>query len=58
MTKKQLEKLLRKEGFSVVHGGNHDLWRKEGFPVIPVPRHSGDIPKGTLNIILKSAGLK
>ena len=25
---------------------------------IPVPNHKGDIPKGTLNSILKQAGLK
>jgi len=25
---------------------------------IPVPNHKGDIPKGTLNNILKQAGLK
>ena len=25
---------------------------------LPVPNHKGDIPKGTLNNILKQAGLK
>ncbi len=25
---------------------------------IPVPKHKGDIPKGTINNILKQAGLK
>jgi len=25
---------------------------------VPVPNHKGDIPKGTLNSILKLAGLK
>ena len=25
---------------------------------VPVPNHKGDIPKGTLNKILKEAGLK
>jgi len=33
-----------------------DITRKSGS--IPVPNHKGDIPKGTLNNILKQAGLK
>lgn len=33
-----------------------DTTRKSGN--IPVPNHKGDIPKGTLNNILKQAGLK
>ena len=55
MTKRNLEKLLRQAGFEKHSGGGHDLWKKSGFPPIPVPRHKGDIPKGTLNSILKAA---
>ena len=57
MTKLELEKLLRKAGFQKRSGGKHDIWIKSGFPPIPVPRHRGDIPMGTLKNILKAAGL-
>ena len=58
MTKLELEKLLRQSGFLQRHGGNHDIWVKTGFPPIPVPRHKGDIPTGTMKKILKIAGLE
>ncbi len=53
-----MEKLLRKAGFIKHSGGKHDIWIKSGFPPIPVPRHKGDIPKGTLKSIIKNAGLE
>ncbi len=53
MTKAKLEKILRKKGFQVRHGGRHDIWEKKGYLPIPVARHKGDIPKGTLSKILK-----
>lgn len=58
MTKNDLEKLLKKSGFEKHAGGRHDIWTKQGYPPIPVPRHKGDIPKGTLKSILKSAKLE
>ena len=58
MTKKEVEKLLREVGFIKRSGGKHDIWIKSGFPPIPVPRHKGDIPLGTLRNILKNAGLE
>lgn len=58
MTKRELEKLLQKAGFDRRSGGKHDVWLKTGFPPVVVPRHKGDIPKGTLKSILRSAGLK
>ena len=58
MTKREVEKLLKEAGFTKRGGGRHDIWIKPGFPPIPVPRHKGDIPSGTLNSILKHAGLK
>ncbi|HEV2613834.1 MAG TPA: type II toxin-antitoxin system HicA family toxin [Gammaproteobacteria bacterium] len=58
MTKRDIEKLLNKAGFKKYSGGRHDIWTKSGFPPIPVPRHKGDIPHGTLKSILKSAGLE
>jgi predicted RNA binding protein YcfA (HicA-like mRNA interferase family) len=58
MTKRELEKLLRKAGFFKRIGGRHDVWVQRGFPPIPVPRHKGDIPKGTLKSIIKHAKLE
>ena len=58
MTKYELEKMLKQNSFEKRPGGKHDLWIKKGFPPIPVPRHKGDIPKGTLKNILKAAGLE
>ncbi len=58
MTKHELEKHLKRAGFIRHSGGRHDIWSQEGFPPIPVPRHKGDIPQGTLKSILKAAGLE
>jgi predicted RNA binding protein YcfA (HicA-like mRNA interferase family) len=57
MNKLDLERLLKNNGFTKRHGGRHDIWIKNGFPPIPVPRHKGDIPIGTLKNILKAAGI-
>lgn len=38
--------------------GSHAVFRKPGFKLIVVPIHSRDVPTGTLNSILKDAGLK
>ncbi len=58
MNKRELEKLLRKEGFEKKSGGRHDIWIKANFPPIPVPRHKGDIPIGTVEKILKFACIR
>ena len=58
MTKREIEKLLAKAGFTKKSGGKHDIWIQEGFPPIPVPRHKGDIPIGTAKSILKAAKLE
>jgi predicted RNA binding protein YcfA (HicA-like mRNA interferase family) len=58
MTKQELEKLLKENGFEKKSGGRHDIWKKAGFPPIPVARHKGDIPKGTASKILKNACIK
>ena len=38
MTKREIEKLLRKAGFECRSGGRHDIWVKPDYPPIPVPR--------------------
>lgn len=58
MTKYELERLLKKAGFEKQPGGRHDIWKQKGFPPIPVPRHKGDIPRGTVKSILKAAKLE
>jgi predicted RNA binding protein YcfA (HicA-like mRNA interferase family) len=58
VTKRELEKLLKKAGFKLKSGGKHDIWIKPGHPPISVPRHAGDISIGTLKNILKAAGLE
>lgn len=58
----ELIKMLKRSGFChfVEHGAEHDKWHssKTGKD-FRVPRHpSKDVPKGTINRILKDAGLK
>ena len=60
MTKRELEKILSSAGWVINHGRAHDLATHPQKPgvKIPIPRHTGDIPKGTLKSILKDAGLE
>ena len=61
MTTAELLRLLKKNGCTLVrNGGNHDIYFS---PItsnqFPVGRHAkGEIPNGTLQNILKRAGLK
>jgi predicted RNA binding protein YcfA (HicA-like mRNA interferase family) len=57
MTKKELLKILRKAGWKLEREGNHEIWSKDG-KTVPIPRHSGDIPIGTVNNVLKRTGIK
>ena len=54
MTKREIEQLLTKACFTKRSDGKHDIWIKNGYPPMPVPRHKGDIPKGTAKSILKA----
>jgi len=38
--------------------GSHAVYKKQGMKIIIVPIHNKDIPIGTLQAILKDAGLK
>ncbi len=60
MKTQELLKLLKKNGVILEeHGARHDIYHS---PItgksFPVPRHKTEIPIGTLNSILKDAGLK
>ena len=60
MTKLELEQLLLKAGWEITHGKAHDMATNPQMPgvKIPIPRHTGDIPIGTVKSILKDARLK
>jgi len=60
MTKRELEQKLLKAGWVITHGKAHDQATNLYMPgvKISIPRHSGDIPKGTAKSILKDAGLE
>ena len=60
MNFKELERILLDDGWSRLSTrGSHIHYvhaSKKGK--VTVPNHKGDIPKGTVNSILKQAGLK
>ena len=59
MSSQDLIKLLNQNGwYEVRQNGSHKVFKhdeKEGIVVVPSPRK--DYPKGTLNAILKQAGI-
>ncbi|OGI29425.1 MAG: hypothetical protein A2288_03845 [Candidatus Moranbacteria bacterium RIFOXYA12_FULL_44_15] len=57
---KQLLKILLKAGFEIDHStGSHSiLYRDADGKRAVVPYHAKDLPKGTLQAILKSAGIE
>lgn len=59
MTKRELEKLLKKNGWKIISGAKHDAAIKDGIGTkIPIPRHKGDLDNRTVDTILKEAGVK
>lgn len=60
MTAKEVIKILKSDGWTEVRSrGSHiQLKHPSKKGLVTVPMHSGDIPRGTLNSILKQAGLK
>ena len=62
MTVREVLWLLTEDGWQEVPGrtkGSHVQFKHPTKPgKVTVPSHSGDIPPGTLNSILKQAGLK
>lgn len=60
MTEREVLKLLRNNGWHIQEGKRHHLATHPDRPgvKIPIPRYRKDIPRGTLNNILKAAGLK
>ena len=60
MTEREIIKLLKDNGWYIEEGSKHHLATNPNKPgiKIPIPRHRKDIPIGTINNILKAAGLK
>lgn len=60
MNCRELLKLLRKDGWveKTQKGSHLQLQHPVKIGKVTVPIHTGDIPTGTLNAILKQAGLK
>ncbi len=60
MTAKELKRKLIAAGWIITEGGSHEQAKHPDKPGIKISihRHTGDIPTGTLNKILKDAGLK
>ena len=60
MTAKELKRKLIADGWQILQGGRHELAVHPDKPdkLVPIHRHTGDIPAGTLNKILKDTGLK
>ena len=60
MNFKEIEKIIKNDGwfyFSTI--GSHQHYKhSEKKGKVTIPLHKGDIPKGTINSILKQAGLK
>ena len=52
----EVETILERAGFVLVRRSGHRVWQK-GERIVPVPRHPGDIPKGTLRSIIRLSGL-
>jgi predicted RNA binding protein YcfA (HicA-like mRNA interferase family) len=57
MTKIELIKILKEHGWQIMRQGKHEIWGNGGL-TIPIPRHKGDIPKGTADNILRRAGIQ
>ena len=60
MTVREILKELKKDGWreSQVRGSHVQMTHPTKPGKVTIPKHSGDIPKGTLNSILRQAGLK
>ena len=61
MNVREIKKIIKADGWYEIrsNSGSHIQYKhdkKKGK--VTVPNHSGDIPNGTVNSILKQAGLK
>ena len=55
---KKLAKKLHKANFELIRTSKHPIYyNAEKGITIPVPNHLGDVPKGTLRVIINEIGL-
>ena len=57
MTRREIDSRLKKAGRVIIHGANHDLAVAPDGRKVALPRHKGDIKRGTAISILEYAGL-
>ena len=56
---KRLLKILQKAGFKIDHiTGSHYILYHQNGKRITLPYHAKDLPKGTIQMIFKSAGIE
>ncbi len=53
---REVIKFLKKNGFEKIRHNKHPIFSNEKV-IFPVPFHSGDIPIGTLQEIIKQSGI-
>lgn len=58
LNRKEIDVMLKRAGWIIIHGSNHDLAIGPEGQRIALPRHRGDIKKGTVHNILRCAGLE
>jgi predicted RNA binding protein YcfA (HicA-like mRNA interferase family) len=60
MDSSSLKKMLEKDGWYIVRtkGSHHHFKHSEKKGIVTLPHPKKDVPKGTVNSILKQAGLK
>ncbi len=62
MKSRELVKVLKQNGWTLIRvKGSHHIFKHQSLPnlvVVPIHGENADVPTGTLNDILKKAGLK
>lgn len=59
LRKTEVERILKKNGWTIIHGAKHDAAVKAGTGTkIPIPRHKGDLDKKTVETIFEEAGIE
>jgi predicted RNA binding protein YcfA (HicA-like mRNA interferase family) len=54
----EIIKFLESHGFIQESGGRHQIMMIKGDLRVPISSHRGDLPKGTINNILKQSGFR
>ena len=55
---KELAKKLKRAGYVEIRTSRHPVYYLESKNLtIPVPKHPGDVPKGTLRAIIREMGI-